>query len=332
MPPVPSLPRIAVIIPSYRVGGTLLTVLEQIPAVVDHIYVVEDGCPDKSGCLAEKRCKDPRLRVLRHDKNRGVGAAMVTGYEAAVREGCDLLVKVDGDGQMDLGQLNRLVNPIIEGLADYTKGNRFYDLKALERMPLVRRWGNFALTLLAKAASGNWHISDPTNGYTALHRQAYLSLQPGRLAEDYFFETSMLVNLNIVRAVIVDIPIPARYGNETSSLSPGRSALTFPGKLWRSLLRRLFWRYYVYDINAVSLLLPLGLLLLGGGMLFGAYRWYLSAVRETLQSSGTVALALLPILLGGMLLLQALQMDFANFPKHPLSKLLNDRNPKAPSP
>ena len=316
--------RIAVVIPCYRVSRQILSVLASIPDTVDTVIVVDDKCPENSGALVRSQCRDPRVRVIEHEVNKGVGGAVLTGYKNAFDAGYDVFVKIDGDGQMDLKFLNRLINPILVRQCDYTKGNRFFDLEALKSMPAIRRFGNFALTLLTKIASGHWHVSDPTNGYTAIHRQAYRLIASAPISERYFFETSLLVNLNIVRGVVLDIPIPARYGDENSSLRISRVLATFPSRLVTSLVRRIVWRYYVYDVSAVSLLLPSSVAFIAGGVAFGAYRWTKGVMADVPQTAGTVAFALLPILLGFMMLLQALLMDFSDHPKAPICRLLND--------
>ena len=265
---------------------------------------------------------DPRLRVLRHKVNQGVGGAVVTGFHAALRTDAEIFVKMDGDGQMEHKWLPRLVEPLLLGHADFTKANRFYDLAALGAMPAVRRIGNFGLTFLAKAASGFWHISDPTNGYLAIRRGALEILNLERLDKRYFFEIGLLVQLNIIRAVAHDVPIPARYDNEPSSLNPLKTLLTFPQKLFLGLLKRVWWRYFIYDINMVTLFLVTGILLFLGGTGFGAIKWADNLTTGGNNPAGTIALAMLPIVLGFQLLLQALVLDVIDKPEEPLSNLM----------
>ncbi len=249
---------------------------------------------------------------------------MLTGFRVALADRHTIIVKMDGDGQMDPLYLRRLLNPIVDGSADFTKGNRLFDLVALRQMPRIRRIGNLGLTLLTKFASGQWHISDPTNGYFAIHSTALRFINFNRLAKRYFFETSLLIQLNIVRAVSIDVPIPARYSDENSSMNICRIFLTFPSRLFIGLIQRLLWRYFIYDINAVTVLLFFGSLFAAGGVAFGAYRWIIGAMANTFQSSGTVALALLPIILGFQMLLQALLLDVVDKPAVPLSRLIRD--------
>ena len=309
--------RVAVIIPAYRATDTIAKVLGAIPALVDAIYVVDDASPDETGARVQA-VADPRVRLLVHDVNRGVGGAMVTGYRQALADGVDICVKMDADDQMDPAYLPLLIEPLVAGRADYTKGNRFHDTDALRQMPLVRKVGNAGLSFLIKAASGQWHVFDPTNGYTAMHRAALGALDLQQLHPRFFFESSMLIQLQRVGAVVEDVPIPARYGAETSHLSVTRTLLDFPLRLARHGLRRILRQYLVLDFNVVSLLLVSGIPLVTFGVAFGMYHWIDSYRRNVLTSTGTVMLAVLPLILGFQLLLQALMLDVQNAPRNPL--------------
>lgn len=311
--------RVAVVIPCYRVKAHLVELVKTIPPSVHQVFVVDDACPEGSGAHLRSQCQDPRVEILTHEVNQGVGGAVVTGCRAALAAGADVVVKLDGDGQMDPRHLPRLLAPILAGRADFTKGNRFFDLDALRQMPLVRRFGNLALTVLTKFASGHWHVSDPTNGYVALHRTVLARLDFSRLDRRYFFETSLLIQLNILRAVIHDVPIPARYADEKSNLSVSHSLMTFPGKLLRGFVSRFVWRYFIYEVNAVTLFTLAGVPLVLAGVGFGGVEWVRSAREGAFASAGTVALALLPTILGCQLLLQAMLLDVMEKPTLPLS-------------
>ncbi len=309
--------RVAVIVPAYRAGSTIEKVLGGIPAWVTAIYVVDDASPDDTGARAGA-VSDPRVRLLVHEANQGVGAAMVTGYRHALREGMDICVKMDADDQMDPIHLPDLIEPLVAGRADYAKGNRFHDAEALRQMPLARKVGNAGLSFLIKAASGQWHIFDPTNGYTAIHRAALEALDLRKLDPRYFFESSMLILLRRLGAVVEDVPMPARYPGEPSHLRIGRTLREFPWLLLRHGLRRIVWQYFVVDFNAVSLFLVSGAPLVTYGVVFGLYHWIDSYRRNVLTPTGTVMLAALPLILGFQLLLQALVLDVQNVPPRPL--------------
>ena len=234
--------RLAVVIPCFRVGGRIVQLLGRIGPEIDRIYCVDDACPDGSGALIERTVADPRVVVLRHDRNRGVGAAVITGYRRALEDGADIVIKIDGDGQMDPRLVDPIVAPIAAGVADYTKGNRFFDRDALRSMPLVRLVGNAALSSLTRLSTGYWKVADPTNGYTAIHGKVLRVLPLDEVSEDYFFETDMLFRLGTAGAVIVDVPMRAVYGGEVSSLRIRRIVLPFLLRHLANTARRLLSR------------------------------------------------------------------------------------------
>jgi len=309
--------KIAVIIPAFRAENTIQKVLSGIPNWVDAIYVVNDASPDETAARV-RSTRDPRVRLTSHEVNQGVGGAMITGYRQALKDGMDICAKMDADDQMDPAHLAELIEPLAEGRADYTKGNRFHDAAALRRMPLARRLGNAELSFLIKAASGQWHIFDPTNGYTAIHRAALAALELGKLHPRYFFESSMLIKLKEIGALVEDVPMPARYGEERSNLSVSRTLVEFPWLLLGHGLKRVLWQYFVADFNAVSLFLVSGIPLVVFGLVFGIYHWIESYLRGALTPTGTVMLSVLPLILGFQLLLQALVLDVQSVPQRPL--------------
>ena len=257
----PAPARIAVVIPSYRVTRHILGVLAGIGPAVSRIYVVDDLCPERSGALVRARCADPRVVVIEHSENQGVGGAVMSGYQAAIRDGMQVIVKVDGDGQMDPALIPQFVAPILDGAADYTKGNRFFDLEQIHQMPRMRLFGNAVLSLMTKLSSGYWDLFDPTNGYTAIHADAARHLPFDKISKRYFFETDLLFRLNTLRAVVQDVPMDAHYGDEVSNLKISKIVTEFLAKHTRNFLKRLFYNYYLRNMSLASLELPLGLLL-----------------------------------------------------------------------
>jgi dolichol-phosphate mannosyltransferase len=317
--------RIAVVIPCYRVGDHILSVLHGIGPECAAIYVVDDACPDGTGKLVQEQCQDPRVRVHFHDTNQGVGAAVMTGYRAAIADGATVLVKLDGDGQMDPAEMPKLVAPIIQGEADYTKGNRFFNLAGLDPMPAVRIVGNALLSFITKFSSGYWDVFDPTNGYTAIHGAVAARLPVDRLAPRYFFESDMLYQLGLLRAVVRDVPIDARYGHETSGLRLTRVIARFSAKHTANTVRRIFYNYFLRDFSAASVELALGILLLGFGVIFGAIQWVEWSSRGVGAYAGTVMLSALPIIVGMQLLLAFLSVDSGRVPRDPLYPQLERR-------
>jgi glycosyltransferase involved in cell wall biosynthesis len=310
---------IAVVIPAYRAEAHIETVLLGIPGFVRYIVIVDDGSPDQTAARA-RRCRDPRVHLVSHAENQGVGGAMLTGYEAAIELGAEILVKMDSDGQMDPAYLLPLIAPLVLGEADYTKANRFLQLRRLHAMPLLRRVGNAGLSFLNKLASGYWNIFDPTNGYTAAHASVVRLLNKDAISRRYFFESSMLLELSLLRAVVRDISVPARYGHEVSSLSEWDALVRFPGRLLKGFLHRLLVQYFLRDFTAFSVFFLAGCLFTIFGFGWGAYHWYLSAMLGREASTGTVMIAVLPIILGTQFILQAALADIQGVPTSPLHR------------
>jgi dolichol-phosphate mannosyltransferase len=302
-------PLIAVVIPCYAVSRQILGVLERIGPEVQRIYVIDDACPEGSGRLVTESVSDPRVRVLTHPRNLGVGAAVITGYRQALVEGADIIVKIDGDGQMDPRLLLRLTNPLVAGTADYAKGNRFYGLESMRSMPALRKLGNLALSLFSKGSSGYWQVFDPTNGYTAIHAGVLKALPLDKLEPRYFFESDLLFRLNLLGAVVCDIPMAASYGTESSGLRIGRAIPEFLFKHLRNMAKRLVYVYFLNDFSIASIELLLGTACLLFGTLFGSWEWLRSFRAGVPASAGTVMLAALPVLLGVQLLLAFLAFD-----------------------
>lgn len=319
--------NVAVVIPSYKVKDHILSVLDRVGPIVSRIYVVDDKCPVGSGKLVAEQCRDPRVIVLFHEVNQGVGGAMVTGYRRALVDGADIVIKLDGDGQMDPDLIPQFISPIERGVADYTKGNRFYAIENLEGMPLLRLVGNTALSFVNKLSSGYWNVMDPTNGYTAIHASALSALPLSKLEKRYFFESDMLFRLNTVRAVVRDVPMRAHYGDEQSSLSIVKVLCDFPTKYLNRFLKRIFYNYALRDMNVCSIQLLAGIPMILFGLLFGAYNWHLSSLHNTPTHTGTVMLAVLPVIIGVQLLLAAVSYDVANIPSMPLQDSLRVGRP-----
>jgi glycosyltransferase involved in cell wall biosynthesis len=304
---------IAAVIPAYRVARHIAGVVARVPPGVRHIIVVDDASPDDLQAVLAT-VTDPRLIVLRHETNRGVGGAMKTGLAKALELDTDIAVKLDGDGQMDPGLIPRFIEPIASGEADLTKGNRFDDLAVIRTMPLIRRIGNLALSFLVKMASGYWHAFDPCNGYLAVRAPVLRRIGADRLAEGYFFEISLLCEAYFAGAVLRDIPMKPVYAGETSSLSPVGTLADFAPRLIGRSVHRVFMAYFMRDFNVVSVLLLAGIPAVAFGVAWSAYYWVLSVRTQVLTSTGTVIVGMLPIVLGFQLLLQALVLDVGNEP------------------
>ena len=309
-------PHVAIVIPAFRVESCIADVISRVPSFVQTIVAVDDHSPDDTGQLLDQLARtDRRLVVIHHEHNQGVGGATKSGYCEALRRGADVVVKMDGDGQMNPDYVERLIALIVAGQAEYTKGNRFHDWSYVSAMPLARRVGNLALSFLIKIASGYWNIFDPTNGFTAISAKTLRELNLERLEQRYLFESSMLVELYTLNVRIKQVPMPAVYNDAPSSLSLRKSLVEFSIYLLRAVLRRFIHRYIWQDFTAVSMFVVLGLLGVVFGIIFGAYHWIRSIQTKHPVTRGTVILGAVPVILGFQLLLQAVVLDIQNTPK-----------------
>ena len=316
--------NIAAIIPAYRVENEIESVLRSLPDYLHHIIVVDDASPDKTSERVTRLANgDSRIVLIRHERNQGVDGAMVTGFRKALELGAQIVVKVDGDGQMDPSHLPSLIEPLILGKADYAKGNRFRDFVSLQKMPWIRRVGNMALGFLSKAATGYWNVFDPTNGFLGIRAEVLAQLPLHSVDKTYFFETSMLANLYLIGAVIRDVPMPARYQGEVSSLVIHRVMLEFPFKLLSTFLRRMWLKNFIYDFSMVSIYLIFGLPLFFFGLGYGTVQWIHYAHLGQAAPTGTVMLPTLSVLLGIQFLLSAVEIDLRSVPCEPVSSPLD---------
>jgi dolichol-phosphate mannosyltransferase len=305
--------RVAVIIPAYRVAGELPEVLSRMPDAIDRVIVVDDASPDDLG-RELSRVEDSRLQVIRHETTQGVGGATVTGMLAAMRDDAQIIVKCHGDGQTDPRDIPALVQPIASGWADHVMGSRSHQAKELGVWPLGRLIANIALTFLTKLCSGYWNVLDPVNGFFATRSEVLGRIQLAQLSRRYFFESDLLIRLNIIEARVADVPQPSRHGSE-APLSLIRASFGLPWYLLCGLARRIFWRYLFYDVSPVAAFGIAGLLLATFGFVFGSWQWAEHATHGTAAPLGTILVAAAPLMLGFQLLLQAVILDVANTPR-----------------
>ena len=307
------LSEVAVVIPAYNVVSQILQVLDRIPKEITKVFVVDDACPQGSGLLVKAKFKSPRVIVIQHETNQGVGGAMITGYRAALEQSDkSIIVKMDGDGQMDSSLIGKLIGPIVRGQADYTKGNRFDSIEDLEQMPKIRILGNAALSLFSKISSGYWNITDPTNGFTAIHRDVLEKIKLDKVRKTFFFESDMLFRLSLTRAVVQDVPIPARYGNEKSNLKISKVLGEFPKRYLANFGKRVIYQYYLREWSAASIELPLGLLLFTFGAVSGVVNWLQASEAGVPATAGQVMIAALPLIVGSQLLLAFVNFDISS--------------------
>lgn len=311
---------IAVVIPAYKVGKKLEILLSQITSEVDEIYVIDDACPGQSGAKSAANSQDSRIRLIVHEENLGVGGATLSGYRRAIESEADIIVKLDGDGQMNPKLIKHLVKPIIENEADYVKGNRFFNIEEVRAMPKIRILGNVILSFYSKLSSGYWNIFDPNNGFTAIHKDTLKVLPLEKISKRYFFESDMLFRLNLARAKVVDMPMTAVYGDEKSNLSIRRTVIEFPIKHVRNLVKRIAYSYFLRDFTLASVELLLGSLLCAFGLITGTYNWIHSASLQRPTTTGTLILVAMAILSGIQLILSFTSYDMQSVPQEARSK------------
>lgn len=307
---------ISIIIPCYNVANHIEEVILNIPSNISWIITVNDFSNDETETiLLRLKQSNNRIIYIKHVANLGVGGALLSGFEKSIELKSEITIKMDGDGQMDASHIPSLIKPIIEDKADFVKGNRFRDFKALKAMPLSRRIGNLGLSFMIKAASGYWNIFDPTNGFFAIRIETLMNLDFKKIHKRYFFETSMLIELYYANAVVQDIPIKAKYGNEVSGLSRLKTLFEFPPKLFIALLRRIILKYFLFDFNIASIYILFGIPIFTSGFVYGLGNYIRYVNLHAAAPTGTVVIPTLLIILGFQLLLSAVSFDVSNYPK-----------------
>jgi GT2 family glycosyltransferase len=307
---------ICVVIPAFKVKAHVLGVIASIGPEVQKIIVVDDACSEKSGEFVHLNCKDTRVEVVYHRINLGVGGAVKTGYRRAIEIGSDIIVKIDGDGQMDTSRIADLVSSIRNGSADYAKGNRFFDIETVRAMPKLRIIGNLGLSFLTKLSSGYWRIFDPNNGFTAINIKKLKSIPLDKIDNGYFFESDMLFRLNLADAIVKDVPMPAIYQDEISNLKVKRVVLEFLIKHIRNFSKRLIYSYYLRDFNLASVELPLGVGCLLFASVLGIDSWLRGIANGIPTNPGTLILFSVTFLSGVQLILAFFSYDMQNAHKN----------------
>lgn len=307
---------IAIIIPAYKVKSKLPVVLNKIPKFVDLVIVVDDFCPENSTNISFP--KNLTYKIVKHKKNLGVGGAVKSGFEFVCRENkkIDIVVKIDGDDQMDLNYLPSILENLISLNIDFIKGNRFYNLSSLKKMPLIRIFGNAVLSFITKFSSGYYDIFDPTNGYFALNVHTLKDLEYHKLNDRYFFESDLLYRLNLINAKVKDYPINSRYSDEKSNLKIYKIIIPFLYFNSKNYFKRIIYKYFIRDFSVGSVQLFFGLFFTFLGSIKGSIVW-LEAFNTKIDAPiGSIVLSLLFILIGFQLLLSFLNFDISNNPNN----------------
>lgn len=304
--------KIAVVVPAHNEERLIGQVIDTMPSYVDRIIIVDDVSTDDTYKVAKSHT-DSRTIIIKHEKNQGVGGAIITGHKKAI-ELTDISVVMAGDGQMDPQYLPNLLDVIIDEDYDYAKGNRFLAKDSLKGMPKLRILGNTILTFLTKLTSGYWSIFDPQDGYTAIKTNVLKQLDLDDISKRYEFENDMLVHLNINNFRVKDVSIPASYGSEKSKIKLYSFIPRITFFLARRFCKRVMEKYVLRDFHPIALLLISGLMLFVWGILFGFYVLFTSLGPPS-ASTGTVMLSVLPFLIGSQLLIAAFVLDIMETPR-----------------
>lgn len=302
-------PKIGVVIPAFKVTKHLSPLVQKIGAEVQTIIIVDDACPEHSGKIAAESSPDSRVLLIENSENLGVGGAVKEGYKLALKLDLDVIIKIDGDGQMDPALIPQLIAPIVNGKADYAKGNRFFNIDSLRSMPKVRIFGNLVLSFHSKLSTGYWSIFDPNNGYTAIRTETLKSLPLEKVSDRYFFESDMLFQLGLQSSVVADIPMNSRYGNEESNLRIKRVLFEFPYKHFRNTFKRIFYNYYLRDFSVASIELLVGAGLTLFGAIFGLSKYFHYRNLGEFTPTGTQIIVAMSVLSGLQFLLGFLAID-----------------------
>ena len=299
--------NVAVVVPAHNEERLISRVIETMPDLVDRIIIVDDASTDRTSENA-RLAGDDRVDVITLDRNLGVGGAIMSGHRRVLDGESDVAVIMAGDAQMDPAYLPNLLDPIADGIALFTKANRFYGPGTFEGMPKTRILGNVALSFLTKMASGYWNLFDPQNGYTAIHRRALERLPLDRIAQRYDFENDLLIQLNILRVPARDVPVPAVYGDEVSGMRLMHVGPRIALRLWRGFWHRMWWKYVLQSFSAVALMFFSGLFALAIGAAVGVFV-LVNTLGPPVASPGTVLLSVAPTLTGIHLLIMAMWLD-----------------------
>ncbi|MCU1441999.1 MAG: glycosyltransferase family 2 protein [Cryobacterium sp.] len=293
----------------------IATVIETMPPYVDHIIIVDDCSPDGTSDVV-RRVADNRVTLIRHEENQGVGGAIITGHRAAMELGSDVNVVMAGDAQMDPAYLPALLDRVTRDGYGFAKANRFFAPESFEGMPKHRVFGNIVLSFMTKLASGYWNLFDPQNGYTAIRTEVLRRVPLDRVSRRYSFENDLLIHLNILQVGAVDVPIPAVYADEVSSIRLSKVVPELLNLFMRGFWRRIWYRYVLWSFSPIALLLVLGLVLFGIGTVVALWVCFQIA-SSVIATAATVMLAALPLMIGTQLLISALQLDIQASPSHP---------------
>lgn len=308
----------AVIIPAYNEEKLIGETLKSLPSFLDRIYVIDDGSKDKTSEIVESISKsDSRILCLQHKTNKGPGAAVVTGYKKSLEEGIDITAVMDGDNQMSPKYLSFMLDPIVNGTADYTKGNRLSNPSYRTGMKKWRLFGNTILTFLTKIASGYWRLIDPQNGFTAVSKKVLSSISLDDVYPWYGYLNDLLVKMNVYNFRVVNISHPAKYGKEKSKIKYGRYIIKVSWLLLSDFIWRLKMKYIILSFHPLVLFYIAGTIITPAGLIGGVYSLYYKFVLgNSLFVRGVLSALLFIIGIQFLFFAMLFDMQFENSNNH----------------
>ena len=307
---------ISVVIPVFNVGESIKNFLKQIPEYVDQIYLIDDCCPLKTGKIAEERKSDfKKVSIFYNNKNLGVGGAVKVGYQESLKNNIDIIVKIDGDNQMNPNEINKLVEPLLNGEYGYGKGNRFLMKEEIENYPIVKFYGNIFLSFMSKLSSGYWDIFDPINGYTAITKECLQKLNLDKIDNGYFFESDMLYNLYLCKFRVKDIPVKIKYyKNQIQNMSVIKESFNFLFKNISRTIRRVKIIYFNNNFTLGSFFAGMFFLNFVFTLFYGGFNYFYHYISNEFAPTGVIVISAVSLLLMFLSLMIFLILDSFNNP------------------
>lgn len=305
--------KVAIVIPAYNEEALIEKTIDSVPEFIDHIIVINDGSTDQTQTVLDRITKSNRkIIIITNNPNEGLGSSMVKGFKKGLKTDADLFCVIAGDAQCDTSYISRLADELISNNLDYVKANRFFHLDALAAMPTYRRVGNIIITILTKFSTGYYSVSDTQNGYAIFTRQILEKISLSLIGKRYDYENTLLTALSIAGAKVRDYPVPAIYGDEKSTIPVVSTALRAIKATQIGFWKRIYYKYILFSFHPIALFLFSGITLMVLGFIIGAYQLIERIFVGISPSSGTVMLAVLPIILGFQLVLTAFILDVNN--------------------
>ena len=296
--------KIVAIMPCYKNSEIAPSVARDVIRFVDKLICVDDYCPESTGENIRNSLKSEKIDFIFHESNKGIGGAMKSGFIYALKFSPEIVIKIDSDGQMDPILIPKLIEPLLEGTSELTKGNRFTNPKSIRKMPIIRIIGNIGLGFITKLSTGYWELFDPTNGYLAIRRNILEKINIDKIDDKFFFETDLLFRFGLADAMIVEMPTKVIYNNEISNLVPLKQVTYFIKKLFVCFIKRIFYQYFLFEINIGSFELFLTIIISSCAIGWNIYSVVSGILLNKLSSPGTTAI-------GVILTISALQFMLA---------------------